>query len=72
MEAQSNTKPTTRIIRKGELLSILGISDPSLYRWERAGKFPRRLQLGGNSVGWLASEVDAWITAKAATRGDAK
>lgn len=60
------TKKT--IIRKQELQTMLGISDPSIYRWEREGKFPKRLQLGGNSVGWLLSEVEGWIQAKAEAR----
>lgn len=59
---------TPLIIRKAELQSMLGISDPSIYRWEREGKFPKRIQLGGNSVGWLYSEVEAWLAAKAAAR----
>lgn len=62
------SKKTQAIIRKPELQTMLGISDPSIYRWEREGKFPKRLQLGGNSVGWLLSEVEAWLAAKAAAR----
>lgn len=65
-ESQETRKSS--IIRKAELQSMLGISDPSIYRWEREGKFPKRLQLGGNSVGWLLSEVEAWINAKAEAR----
>ena len=42
------------------------MSDPTLWRWERAGKFPKRVQLGGNSVGWIESEIDAWVAARAA------
>lgn len=62
------SKMTPLIIRKSELLSMLGVSDPSIYRWERDGKFPKRIQLGGHSVGWLLSEVEAWLAAKAAAR----
>lgn len=61
-------KTAQRIIRKPELIAMLGLSDPTIWRMEKAGRFPKRLRLGGNSCGWLQSEVDAWIQAKAAER----
>lgn len=42
----------------------LGIrySRQHLDRLEKAGKFPRRIKLTPNGrVGWLASEIHAWI-----------
>jgi prophage regulatory protein len=57
-----------RIIRKKEVLDLVGLSDVSVWRWERAGKFPKRIQLGGNSVGWLESEIQAWIQNRANNR----
>ena len=63
-------KTAQRIIRKPELLNILGLSDPTVYRMEKAGRFPKRLRLGGNSCGWLQSEVDGWISERAAARSE--
>lgn len=57
-----------RLIRKPELMSMIGLSDATVWRMEKAGKFPKRLQLGGNSVAWLESEVLDWLSAKAAER----
>ena len=57
-----------RVIRKPELLGRLGLSDPTVWRLEKAGRFPRRIQLGGNSVGWFADEIDQWLSAKGAER----
>ena len=31
---------------------------------EERGDFPRRIQLGPNSVAWLQCEVDAWLLKK--------
>lgn len=59
---------TERLIRKPELMSMIGLSDATIWRMERAGKFPRRVQIGGNSVGWLQSEVNDWLQSKAAER----
>jgi len=55
-------------MRKRELLRSTGLSDSTVWRMEKDGCFPRRIQLGGNSVGWLESEVNEWIMSKAAAR----
>ena len=57
-----------RILRKPELLSMLGLSDPTIWRLERAGKFPGRIRLGGSAVGWFESEVTDWLRKKADAR----
>lgn len=61
-----------QILRKKEILGLLKISDPTLWRMEKAGRFPKRLRLGGNSCGWLAVEVEGWIAEKVKARGMAE
>jgi prophage regulatory protein len=51
-----------RIIRKTEVQEKCGgVSGMTLDRWERADQFPKRVQLGANSVGWYADEIDFWL-----------
>jgi prophage regulatory protein len=50
-----------RVLRKPELLGRLQLSDATVWRMERAGRFPQRIQLGGNSVGWFESEINEWL-----------
>lgn len=50
-----------RVLRKPELMGRIGLSDVTLWRMEQEGKFPRRIRLGGNSVGWLSAEIDDWL-----------
>ncbi|MGD9975024.1 MAG: helix-turn-helix transcriptional regulator [Desulfatirhabdiaceae bacterium] len=57
-----------RIIRKPELFLKIGLSDATIWRMERAGRFPQRIQLGGNSVGWFDDEIELWLSEKAADR----
>ena len=67
---ESNNAPL-RIVRKRELLNRIGYSEMQIWRLERAGKFPQRIQLGPNSVGWIEGEVEAWIKQRAAERNKA-
>jgi len=58
----------TRIIRKPELFSKIGLSDATIWRMEKTGRFPGRIKLGGNSVGWFNNEIEKWLSVKAAER----
>lgn len=57
-----------RIIRERECAHLTGLSRCHRWRLERDGKFPKRLRLGEVAHGWLASEIDAWITEREAER----
>jgi prophage regulatory protein len=41
-----------------------GLSRSSIYSYVEAGLFPRQRRLGPRRVGWLASEVRAWIASR--------
>lgn len=66
---EKNTVERERIMRKPEVLNMVGLSDPTIWRMEKDGTFPKRLRLGGNSCGWLETEVIAWLSERAAARG---
>lgn len=63
---------TNRIIRKPELFKMIGVSDTTIWRWEKTGLFPQRVALGPNSAGWLESEIETWFEKKAAERNAKK
>jgi prophage regulatory protein len=50
-----------RIIRRHELRQRINYSDVHVWRLEKLGKFPQRVKIGPNSVGWVESEIDSWI-----------
>jgi predicted DNA-binding transcriptional regulator AlpA len=54
-----------RIIREEERRMVTGLSRTTWWRLERNGLAPRRRKLSANSVGWLESELRAWMTSKA-------
>ena len=52
----------TAIIRFAKVRELTGLSGRSTFwRWERDGKFPRRVALPGGGCGWKLSEVLDWI-----------
>jgi prophage regulatory protein len=57
-----------RIIRRHELTGKVGYCLAHIYRLERAGRFPRRVQLGPRAVGWVEDEVEAWLRERVEAR----
>ncbi len=60
-----------RLISAKERRELVPYSDMHIWRLERDDKFPRRIPLGGNRVGWSLQEVQEWIEARKAGRFDA-
>ena len=57
-----------RILRKHEVLHRVGLSGMEIWRREKAGRFPRKVRLGPNSVGWVETEIDAYVEQLVAAR----
>lgn len=54
-----------KVIRFEQLQHKLGaVSRSSLARWEKAGTFPRRINLGENIIGWDLASVEEWLEKK--------
>jgi prophage regulatory protein len=49
------------MISKRQLKELVLYSPQHVARLEKAGKFPMRVQLGPNRVGWVESEVLDWL-----------
>jgi prophage regulatory protein len=57
-----------RIIRERECRQLTGLSRTTRWLLERRGLFPTRRRLTACSVGWLESELRAWMASRE-TRG---
>lgn len=44
-----------------EVTDRVRLSDTTLWRLEKANRFPKRLKIGFKRVAWPAREIDAWI-----------
>lgn len=56
------------ILRPAEVSRLTGLSATTLWRFRKSGQFPKAIKLGEKSIGWLASEVDAWLESRLAER----
>ena len=54
--------PAVRLLDKHAVMAIADCSYPTLWAWQRAGKFPRSRVVGGKSM-WLSTDIDAWLAA---------
>jgi prophage regulatory protein len=50
-----------KIIRKRAVEEQTGLSGTTIWREEKAGRFPVRIQITANSVGWYQDEITAWV-----------
>ena len=60
------------VLRFPQVKAKAGLSRSAIYNLEKAGDFPARISLGARSVGWLESEVQAWIESRVEARKGAK
>lgn len=61
-----------RILRMKQLIERTCLSRATLYVLIASDPtFPRKIKLTARTVGWLESEVDAWITSRADLRAEA-
>jgi prophage regulatory protein len=57
-----------RILRWPEVVAVTGRGRTSIQDDINNGRFPKPVPLGGRAVGWLLTEIEAWIAARAAER----
>lgn len=50
------------IWRLPEVISQTGLSRSTIYHKMNLDEFPQSISLGTRSVGWIANEVEQWIS----------
>jgi prophage regulatory protein len=46
----------------------INVSNTSLLRWEKQGRFPRRIRMAGTTVAWFVSDLEDWLADRSAER----
>jgi len=49
-----------RFIRIAQVAADLGLSERTINRMHRAGKFPPKVQISPNVTGWREAEIERW------------
>ena len=55
---------TDKVVRRRQLLELIGVSAATQWRMEKAGIFPQRFRVGKGSVGWHLTEVEEWLRSR--------
>ena len=53
-----------RFMSRDEVVGLVGLTYPTVWRMMSAGTFPPSRKISERRVGWLASEVLAWMRAR--------
>lgn len=57
------------ILRKKEVCKRVGLSSVTIWRMEKEGDFPNRIQLGKRAVGWDEFEISKWLDERPGPNG---
>ena len=49
------------ILRRKQVEARTGLSRSTIYQRIAEGSFPKPISLGARAVGWLESEIEAWL-----------
>ena len=64
------TQQPSKILRLKQVSERTGYKRTSIYEKIKNKQFPNSISLGARAVGWLESEIDAWIASRVqASRG---
>ena len=53
-----------KILRLPKVIERVGFARSSIYAFVSRGGFPPPIKIGDRAVGWLDSDIDAWIDAR--------
>lgn len=57
-----------RYLRLPQVLDRSGLKKTTIYALQKAGRFPQSVSLTAGAVGWVETEVEAWLANRAASR----
>jgi prophage regulatory protein len=53
-----------KILRMRDIRNITGLSRATIYLMIKKGTFPDQIKIGVRAVGWIESDLQAWIESK--------
>lgn len=55
------------LLNRRLLRQLIPASDMTIWRWEKAGQFPRRITINGRNY-WRRDEIDRWLSGHSENR----
>lgn len=62
----------SKLLRKRDVIALTSLSAPTIWRLERAGKFPRAIRISAGRIAWREEDVMAWLADRAASSDKAQ
>jgi prophage regulatory protein len=53
-----------KLLRLNAVIDWTGLSRSTIYAMMQNGNFPKNHLLGARAVGWLSSDIEAWIDSR--------
>ncbi len=60
----TDIKMNQKILRLSAVKDWTGLSRSTIYAMMKSHTFPQNIQIGMRSVGWLESDIQAWIDSR--------
>lgn len=54
----------TRLLRFREVRQRVGLSRSTITRLQKLNQFPEHVQVTANTIGWVETDIDAWVQAR--------
>lgn len=58
------TTSTNRLLRRPEVINLVGLKTSAIYDMMARGEFPRPVRVGSRAVAWRLSDLEAWMAAR--------
>lgn len=55
---------TPRLLRLRQVIAITGLGRDTIYRYIRAGRFPRQRRISERASAWREDEIKEWIDSR--------
>jgi len=65
----NNMREKMKILKLPDVMERCALSRSSIYAFIQNSNFPKPITLGARAVGWLESEISAWIEQRSNMRG---
>lgn len=64
--------PSVTLLRRHEVLRIIGVNAVTLWRWRKAGAFPAPVKVTRQTLSWRESDIANWLEAHRRVEGGAR